>query len=251
MPETYIRTGNSGAPVRLIAFHHAGGSASSFLPVAHRLQNSCDIVLFELAGREPGEEALRSSSFQEAVDRLTPDIKALVDRPTIIVGHSLGALFAHAAVRALEPDQLALVHRVVVSSSRSVRVAADAATMPKEPFVVRDHEQLLAALHSFGGCPPEMFEDEDFLNFALSLLGHDLHLADTFSDEGRAASIPLEVWYGKDDGTLVLEEMNSWKESSTLHVPFRVFPGGHFYVYERPEPVRALRELVETAGRQG
>ncbi|MGW7413197.1 thioesterase II family protein [Streptomyces sp. NPDC054863] len=251
MPETYIRTGNSSAPVRLLAFHHAGGSASSFLPVARKLQDSCDSVLFELAGREPGEESLRSGSFHEAMELLTPDMEKLVDRPTIVVGHSLGALFAHAAVRTLGPDQLALVHRVVISSSRSARATADCATMPKEPFVVRDHEQLLAALHSFGGCPPEMFEDEDFLHFALSLLGHDLHLADTFSETGRAEEIPLEVWYGKDDDTLVMAEMNSWRDSSSLEVSFRGFPGGHFYVYERPEAAEALRELVGSAAGQG
>ncbi|MCX4778460.1 thioesterase II family protein [Streptomyces sp. NBC_01264] len=247
MPETYIRTGNSSAPVRFLAFHHAGGSASSFLPVAQKLQDSCESVLFELAGREPGEEAVRARSFKEALERLQPDVEALVDRPVVVMGHSLGALFAYAAVQALGAEKRSLVTRVVVSSSRSARATADSATMPSEPFVVRNHEQLLAALHAFGGCPPEMFEDEEFLDYALSLLGHDLHLADTFSQVDQEEWMPLEVWYGMDDNTLIEKELTSWQNPSATPAPFRGFPGGHFYVYERPEPARALRELIEVA----
>ncbi|MFJ8310472.1 MULTISPECIES: thioesterase II family protein [unclassified Streptomyces] len=247
MSETYIRTGNSGAPVRFLAFHHAGGSASSFLPVAQTLQESCESILFELAGREPGDEALRAGSFKEAVERLLPDVEALVDRPVVIVGHSLGALFAHAAVRALGPEKRALVHRVVLSSSRSAVATAHSAPLPPKPFMVRDREQLLAALHAFGGCPPEMFEDQEFVDYAVSLMGYDLHLADTFSDAGRAERIPMEVWYGTEDATLVENELRSWQDSSVDPIGFRGFPGGHFYVYERPEPVRALGELIGSA----
>ncbi|MEU8433255.1 alpha/beta fold hydrolase [Streptomyces sp. NPDC029216] len=247
MSDTYIKTGDRNAPVRFLAFHHAGGSAASFLPLTHKLQTPCESILFELAGRQPGEEEIRSANFKEALARLIPDVVAAVDRPVVIMGHSLGSLFAHAVVQALDTEQRALIRKVVVSSSRSARATADSARMPSEPFTVRTRAQLLDALHDFGGCPPEMFEDEEFLEYAVGLMGHDLHLADTFGEPGPPTGVPLEVWYGTQDATLVEAELRSWSRSSTEPVRFRTFPGGHFYVYERPEPVRALSELIERA----
>lgn len=234
--------------MRLLAFHHAGGSALSFLPVARAMPAECEPCLFELAGREGEPDSPPAPDFTAAFDRFLPDVLELVDRPTVVIGHSMGALFAHNLVCALPERQQALVRAVVVSSSRSAAGTAAAAPMPAAPFVVRTPQTLGDDLRAFGGVDPEALEDAEFREFAVTLLGHDLHLADTYSLPAKPAEgVDYQVWYGSEDRTRDEADRRRWDESFAAPALHRDFRGGHFYLYERPEAVTALRELVARA----
>ncbi|MFC9756870.1 thioesterase II family protein [Streptomyces sp. NPDC056921] len=245
MPQTYLRVGNADAPVRLLAFHHAGGSASSFLPIAQIVQMECESLLFELAGRDEGEREFRSPDFTAAVERFAADFRAAVDRPTVIIAHSMGAILAHQLVSSLAPRQREAIRVVVVSSARSPRSAERLATMPTVPFGTRTRESVRDDLRRYGGCPPELFDDSELVAHFVDVLGHDLHLADTYAPTGgQPIGIPYQVWYGTEDEALTAEDMRSWDDESSDGVTFHGFPGGHFYLFERPEAPTVLRRLV-------
>ncbi|MFD5076496.1 thioesterase II family protein [Streptomyces sp. NPDC058371] len=246
--KSYYREGERDAPVRLLAFHHGGGSALSFLPLARRLPAGCEAFLFELNGRSGETDQRPAAHFSEACARFVEDATEVVDRPTIVLGHSLGALFAHNVAGLLPPAQHNFLHTVIVSASRSAVSTAETAPMPKRPFTVRSEDSLLNDLRTFGGIQPELLDDPDFVEIAVDLLGHDLHLADTYVPlpDGPTA-IPHQVWYGTDDSTVSPQELARWDESCTAPPLHRGFPGGHFYLYERSEPETALGELVAAA----
>ncbi|MET8628250.1 alpha/beta fold hydrolase [Kitasatospora sp. NPDC004669] len=248
MTKTYLRIGEPDAPVRLLAFHHAGGSATAYLPLAQDLRPGCESLLFELPGRDEGEGALRARDFEDAVARLADDFRAAVDRPSVVLAHSMGALLAHRLVGALPAQRRALVRAVVVSAARSPRSAAGHATMPQAPFVARTRESVLSDLRRFGGCPPELFEDEQLVEHFVDVLGHDLHLADTYAPaDGHHAGIPYHVWYGTEDETLAPDDLHSWAECGPDTVTLRGFAGGHFYLLEQPEARLVLRDLLNGA----
>lgn len=246
--KSYLRVGDRNAPVRLLAFHHGGGSALSFLPLARSLPGLCETFVFELTGRAGDAGQPPASDYAQAYARLAADAVEVVDRPVVFVGHSLGALFAHNVACRLPDAQRALVHTVIVSASRSAVGTAEAAPMPDRPFVVRSRASLLEELRTFGGVQPELLEDADFVDTAVTLLGHDLHLADTYTlPHSGPTDVPHQVWYGTDDVTLPEQERLRWDESCLTPPAHRGFPGGHFYLYERPEPGTALGELVAGA----
>lgn len=246
--ESYLRVGEEDAPVRLLAFHHGGGSALSFLPLARKLPSTCEAFLFELSGRSGEADQRPAANFSAACARFAADAVELVDRPTIVVGHSLGALFAHHVACLLPAEQRELVHAVIVSASRPAVSIAETASMPDRPFVVRSEKSLLDDLRTFGGVQPELLDDPEFVEIAVALLGHDLHLADTYTPlPGGPTALPHQVWYGTDDATLSPRERARWDESCATPPVHRGFPGGHFYLYERPEPEIALGELVAAA----
>ncbi|PKV84109.1 thioesterase II family protein [Streptomyces sp. TLI_146] len=248
MTAAFLRVGPSDASTRLLAFHHAGGSATAYLPFVRGLSDETESLLFQLPGRDEGEEDLRPADFEDAVERLARDFHAAVDRPCVVFGHSLGGLLAHRLVGTLPEDRRALVRTVVVSASASPRRAADAATTPAAPFVSRTRASVLDDLRRFGGCPPELFEDPELVEHFVDVLGHDLHLADTYTPGGGDhRGVPYEVWYGTEDETTAPDGLSDWADCGPDPVVVRGFPGGHFYLFERPDAGSALRELLHKA----
>ncbi|MEU6125563.1 thioesterase domain-containing protein [Streptomyces sp. NPDC047123] len=248
MHHAFLRVGDPGAPVRLLAFHHAGGSAAAYLPFVQSLRPGHEALLFELPGRDEGEAGLRARDFEDAVRRLTADFRSAVDRPCVVFAHSMGALFAHRLVGELPADQRGLVRTVVVSAARSPRSAAGLATRPAAPFVARTRASVLADLRRFGGCPPEFFDEPQIVEHFVDVLGHDLHLADTYrTADGCFDGVPFEVWHGTEDDTLTPDDLRGWSDCGPADVTVRGFPGGHFYLSEGRAAGLALQELLDAA----
>nr|AKA59442.1 thioesterase [uncultured bacterium AR_412] len=229
------------ATLRVLVFHHAGGSAMSYVPLAQRLPDGCEPFLFDLPGRGIRASEPPAADFDTAIDQLLPVVAAAADRPTVLVGHSLGALLAHSFAARLPPSR---VKAVVVSAFPSPEDTALAASHPAEPFQVRTRSQLLSELRDRGGCPPEVFDDPELLDLTITLMGHDLHLADTYRPPQAGNHADYHVWYGRDDEHVTLEELNRWASATSGPLDVREFRGGHFYLLQGEQAGNALRELV-------
>jgi surfactin synthase thioesterase subunit len=234
-----------GAALRLLVFHHAGGSATSFLPVAQAMPEQYESCLFELAHRGMRSEEPAAADYPAAVRELLPEVTELVDRPVLLLGHSLGALLAHSLIAELPAERRALVRGMLVSSSQSPTRAAAEASHPPAPFVSRTREGLLAELHGRGGSPPDLFEDDELLDHAVELIGYDLHLADTYVAPPRLTDpVEYHIWYGRDDPYLGPDDAEQWGLSTAEEPQIRSFRGGHFYLSQKPEPRLALQKLA-------
>lgn len=221
------------AGLQVLVFHHAGGSAMSYVPLARQLPAGCEPYLFDLPGRGTRVAEPPARDFADAVDRLLPSVTAVVDRPAVLIGHSLGALLAHSVAA-----ELRNVKAVVVSAFPSPKDTTRAATHPAEPFQVRSRSALLGELRDRGGCPPEVFDDPELLEMTVTLMGHDLHLADTYRPPARPSDAEYHVWYGRDDEHLAQDELQRWNGTP------REFRGGHFYLVQTEQAAVALAELV-------
>lgn len=243
---THLLLGREDAPVRVLAFHHAGASAMSYLPLARQLPPDSQSCLFELPGRGMRADEPPLQDFTAAVKHLLPEVCAVIDRPVIVIGHSLGAILAHSLVCQLPPTQQCLVQAVLISAFTSPEDAARMATHPSKPFVIRSREQLMCELVDRGGCPLDVFEEPDLLQSTITVMGHDLHLADTYlAPTPSLRDIDYHVWYGRDDVFLDVEGIRRWANSTPKPPTIREFPGGHFYLSQLSEPPRALCQLVE------
>jgi surfactin synthase thioesterase subunit len=248
----HLTLGAADAPHRVVFLHYAGGSAMSLLPLARSLPNSSAVGLMELNDR-----ARPAHSFAEAVDRLRPDFESLLDRPTTVFGHSMGALLAHAHVAGLPRECRRQVRDVVLSGSRSPVTTSRIATGPPAPLTTRSRADLIRDLGRYGACPPEVLADPHMLDLAVTALGQDLHLIDTYpgvsagpaADGGPDGGAEYHVWYGADDNEASVHEARMWAADLPRSPRLRGFPGGHFYLLEHPEEAsRALCRLVTAGG---
>lgn len=240
---SYLWLERPDARLRILMLHHACGSAMSYLPLAKELPDWCEPYLFELAGRGVREGEPFAENYAAAVAELVSVAVGLVDRPTVLFGHSLGGQLAHSLACALAAERPGMVKAVVLSSAYSPASAVAMARHPAAPFQLRTREELLEELRGRGGCPEEMLDDPDFVEHALLILGHDLHLADTYVPTS-GADADYHVWYGRDDSYYDEEQVLGWISALSGKPEVRDFRGGHFYLTQGPEPLAALQNLV-------
>jgi surfactin synthase thioesterase subunit len=213
------------------------------LPLARAVPDACVVTLLELNDR-----ADPASCFAEATARLRPDFESLVDRPAIVFGHSMGALLAHALVAALPGDRWPLVTDVVLSGSRSPGTTAKIAGFPPAAFVSRSRDDLTHDLGRYGSCPAEVLDDPQLLDLAVTALGQDMHLIDTYVEPSGPGEddrrTEYHVWFGTDDDEASAAEARVWAASTPRRPRLRAFPGRHFYLLEHPDAGLALRQLI-------
>ncbi|MDX3225292.1 thioesterase II family protein [Streptomyces sp. ME19-01-6] len=240
----HLVLGAADAPRRAVLLHYAGGSATSMLPLARALPDTCAVVLLELHDRTNP-----ANTFAEAVARLRPGFEELLDRPTVVFGHSMGALMAHALVETLPNDRRRRVTALVLSGSRSPATTRELATFPPAAFTTRSRAELTHDMDRYGGCPPEVFTQPRLLDLAVTALGHDMQLIDTYPGQaghgGRHTDAAYHVWYGADDDEASAHEARLWAQDLPRSPNLRAFPGGHFYLLEHAEAGHALRRLVD------
>ncbi len=113
MPEAppspwFRRPPSAQARIRLVCFHHAGGSAQKFLGWSRLLPDCIDPCPVHLPGRGARFPESSYTAMADLVADLTPALAPLCDRPVALLGHSMGAgiAFATAHAMALPPVHL-------------------------------------------------------------------------------------------------------------------------------------------------
>ncbi|TMR90116.1 thioesterase II family protein [Nonomuraea basaltis] len=238
-----------GAEVRLLMFHHAGGSAASYHQLASRLPPWCEPCLFELPGRGVRSGEPFAPDYASAAGPAVAAVVSTADRPTVLFGHSLGALLAHTVACDVPEPARKMIRSVVFSACPPPGWVARRARHPSGPFLLWPAEALDAELRRRGGCPKEVFEHPDLLRYARTVLSQDMHLVDTYrAPSGELAGGDHRLWLARDDLSLPPGTPQGWTDDLGVAPGTRWFGGGHFYLdTHRSEVAAALANLAEQA----
>ncbi|MEV5580460.1 alpha/beta fold hydrolase [Streptomyces parvus] len=227
------------APVRLVCFPHAGGSATFFLELAKDLSPDVEV----LAVQYPGRQDRRKEPLVETVTGLAESVAAALlpwaDRGLALFGHSLGSIVAYEVARLLwdkghEPVALFASGRRAPSVHRT------------ESGSHADDDTLLRALRSLGGTHPTVFDDEELLRLALPVIRADYVAAETYQYRpGPPLSCPLTMLTGEDDPMVSPQDAAAWREHTSAEFDVITLPGGHFYLTEQHAAVtRAITDRL-------
>lgn len=238
MNSTWLRrfTTAEGDGPRLVCFPHAGGSATAFKDLAQALPAHVDVVSVQYPGRqdryreEPFTElsALAGAVAEELSGELAAD-----GRPYALFGHSMGALVAFETARLLAQGQLPLPQRLFLSGRggpESDRVA----------YHLFDDAQLLADVRRLGGTDQGMLDDPDILDLVLPAMRADYHALGTYRWRGgEPLTVPVTALTGDSDPMMTVEDADTWRAYTTGDFAAKVFPGGHFYLFDQLPQVAA------------
>jgi surfactin synthase thioesterase subunit len=136
------------------------------------------------------------------------------------LGHSLGALVAHAVAARLEPDHL------FVSAARAPGHALqlDEVRSPSTDIAL----DLLARL---GGTPQEVLDDAELMDLLRPTLTADLELLEDAASRPRVITgCPIRTYGGTEDPLVSLEVLTQWELCTSGPFSIRQFPGDHFYL---------------------
>jgi medium-chain acyl-[acyl-carrier-protein] hydrolase len=232
----------------LVCFPYGGGSAAGFHGWGAWLPASFDAYAVQLPGRanrlrEPPRRSL-PGLVEELADVLAPALK----RPTILFGHSMGALLAFEVARVLrrrgDPEPRALL----LSGCRAAHVPA------RTRWRELDDEDFVAVLATLGGTPAEVLENRELVELALPALRADLELAETYRHEPEPPlEVPIAAFAGTDDELATPEDVRGWCRHTEAGFSLDVFVGGHFFLDDagtafRERVVRRLTDATRSVG---
>ncbi len=216
---------------RWFLFHHAGGSASTFVRWFKHIPNNTAIYCLELPGRGRHSQQAFITEWKVLMPAITRSISHLLDRPFIFFGHSLGAGVAYELSQALNAFKLPTPQHLFLSG----RIAPSRRRKNSQFELSRDN--LLKYLNSLDGTPKEIFEDRSLLDFLLPRIRADLILNNNYVPTlNNTLDIPVTVYAGTED-TGGKEDYLAWQQQTKAAFHLKYFPGGHFFIHEHIEEI--------------
>ena len=230
------------APLRLFCFAHAGGGTSCYRPWRAALGPAIDTAPVLLPGRETRIRETPYRRMEELIPALCAALEPQLDRPYALFGHSMGAIVAFETARWFSARGAGPTC-LIVSGRLAPRV-----DNPRRRFCGLPDEQFLAALAALGGTPSAVLAEPQLLKMLMPALRADFELNETYRPAaGWRLTCPVVAYLGADDPEVEPAEALRWREETTAAFTLRVFPGGHFYLADRPEITDAIRQDLRLA----
>lgn len=212
----------------------AGASATIYRNWREAAPAALEIVPVELPGRGRRFRETPIPEMSALLEVLTPEVaRDAGARSIALFGHSMGAIVAFEAARALGPR----VRRLFVSGSSAphLRIVKGRSSLADE-----DLKRELAEL---GGTPREILEDGEMMALLMPMLRADFALIENYRGPGNAPlPCPLTVFAGTRDAYVDMEAARAWERYGSRGYRFVPVEGHHFYLDDARD--RILDEMA-------
>lgn len=221
--------------LRLWCFPHAGGGVSAFRGWPACLPASIEVWSVELPGRDTRIAVPPFTSMSPLVEAIVEAIGPLLDRPSALFGHSLGALLAFEVARALRSRGGAPPLALFVSGCRAPQLGDRRRRVHRLP-----REAFLEAVRELSGTPDEVLSSPELVELLLPMLRADFTVSETYRYvDLEPLQVPLIACCGAEDREVSAAEMAAWHKQTTAGFRLRLFAGGHFFVRTALAPLLA------------
>lgn len=239
----------SGTSPALVCLPHLGGNAAVFGWFAVRLEPDVRVLAVQLPGHgaRSGERPL--TSIDEIADALVLNLRDELRGPSILYGHSFGALVAFEVARRLSAGLGRPPEHLVVGACRAPDVPLDRPQLHAAPDA-----DVLDYLRSMDGTPTELVDDAGVRALLLPAVRADLEAWETYRFvPGQPLSVPVTAIAGRTDTSVEAAELRGWGRHTSGPFQFKTVDGGHFFLRDaRAEVAAILGELaVSVQGAQG
>ncbi|MET0401222.1 MAG: alpha/beta fold hydrolase [Cystobacter sp.] len=224
------------APDRhLLFFPWAGSGTEGIFHWKAHVPGQAAFSGVQLPGRGSRFKDAPVTSLQTLVDAVVAEIKALPRPPTVLQGHSLGALLAYEVCQRLQRDAVTRIERLVVSGLSAPHVLRHEqriAHLPDETF--------LAHIKALDGIPEKVLALPQLVQLFLPILRADFTLFESyvFDPTHPALDCQLIVCGGREDASTSEQGLAAWRELAGGSFEMRLFDGGHFFI--EPHAARVL-----------
>ncbi|GAB3466614.1 alpha/beta fold hydrolase [Streptomonospora sediminis] len=224
------------APVRVVLLPHAGGSASFYLPLCKALGSAADVVAVQYPGRQERRSEPCVEDLHTLADLLVRVLDTAPDRPTVLFGHSMGAIVAFELATRLQARGQG-PEAVMVSARRAP------SQYRREDLYLQSDERLLEEVKRLGGTDSAFLQDEELMRLVLPTLRADYRAIGTYRHRpGPPLEAPVTVLVGDEDPRMSQDEAEHWREHTSAGIDVHTFRGGHFYLARHVDSVARLVE---------
>ena len=229
------------AALRLFAFPHAGGGATTFHGWRTALPGRVALWPVRLPGRETRISETPFESMEPLVEALGQAIEPFLGGPFAFYGHSLGAVIAFELARQLRRRSLPLPRYLFVSGARAPRFRLNHLP-PPEP----SDAELLDELRGLGGVPEEALNNPEWRSAMLPALRADSALYRNYVyREEPPLACAIRAYGGLEDSRIAPAHLEAWRRETSGSFAVAMLAGGHFFIHSAQFLEALARDLWE------
>lgn len=221
------------AEVVLLCFPHAGGAASAYFGLSAQAPGTLEARVVQYPGRQERRTEPCVGDITELAEGAVAALEA-DGRPVALFGHSMGALVAFEAARALEARG-ADVRRLFVSAR-----GAPCLRRQEKPLHEWPDDDVIAELTALGGTGSAQLANQEILRMMLPSLRGDYRALCAYQPPSGTVACPVTALTGDADPTTPIADAAEWQQHTTAEFSLHVFAGGHFYLQEHQTGVLDL-----------
>jgi len=232
-----------GPTARIFVFPHAGSGAYPYRALSAALPPWVELAIAQLPGREALFTQTPYRRMDALVDALLEVVSPHLDLPYVILGHSFGGHVAYAITLALLSKGRPSPAGLVVSASRAPHLP-----LGRTPLHDLPRDRLIDELRRYGGTPEAVLRHDELMDLFIPPLRADLEIYETnVFPLGATLDIPILGLGGIADHSTKPEAVEAWREHTSREFRSRLFPGGHFYLFEESKSAFGdeLRQTLE------
>jgi len=173
------------------------------------------------------------------VEALIQALLPLLDKPFALFGHSLGSLVSFELARQIWANHQLRPVRLFVS-------AGPAPQVPRRNSPIHDlpEKEFMAELRRLNGIPAELLSNKELMDIVLPSLRADFALFESYRYlSGPPLNCPISTFGGLSDNRVNHDDLEAWRDQTTVSFTIRMFPGDHFFLKStQPLLLRALSQ---------
>ena len=218
---------NPRARLRLFCFPYAGSGAMIYHNWAEQLPSDVEVYLVRLPGREGRLREAPLTRLTPVVQRVSAEIRPLLNKPFAFFGHSMGAIIGFELARVLRRESGVEPEHLFLSGRRAPQLPGDEAISYDLPDA-----EFIDALRHLNGTPGEVLEHPELMNLMMPLLRADFEVCQTYLFEPDVPlTCDMTVLGGLQDTDVPRESLAAWTEQTSGACNVRLLPGDHFFLH--------------------
>lgn len=206
---------------------YAGGTAYNLMPLATQIRD-IDIHVLEWPGRGSRIKEPLLTDIEiitsDLLDRVSPLLKQY--RHYAVYGHSMGTTTGYMLIQRIsEQTGRYPLHFFVSGSGGPV-------TREKRNWHILPSSEFWEKVRALGGCPDEMFESSELLDFTEPILRADFEALERFEYKATVPMpCPITAFRGTHDEQGIAA-FKTWQKETTYPLKLVEMEGGHFFIFQ-------------------
>lgn len=246
---------NDETAIRLVCLPYAGGGTASYHKWRPHMLLRVDLLPVSLPGHDGRLKEAPYTDLKALANALREDLSRFaLDKPYVLMGHSMGAVLAFEMARSLRRHGHRPPELLIATGCPPPHLIA-----VKQPLHTLPDDELQDVLQArYGGIPKVVRENPELWRILVKPMRADFEMIDKYAYEDEPPfDVPLLVLGGTEDAAVPAGKLMEWRRHTTQDCSIRLLPGNHFFAFNggpvaeeggdanREEPTPALRVILQ------